>query len=187
MATTAVSICNSALIKVGAERITSLSDSSPVAILCNEQFTKLRDEVLRAHPWNCAITRVELASVASYVDPMEEWAYKFSLPADCLRVLRTKDDVDYKIENGYLLADDSTCVIQYIKKETDYSKYDTMLIEALAMRIAVDVSYAIAQSTTQTQALWKAYQQLLGEARSVDGQEGTPDETVITEWSESRI
>ena len=45
LTTTEVSICNSALIKVGAERITSLSDSNKRAQLCSEQYSKMRDEV----------------------------------------------------------------------------------------------------------------------------------------------
>lgn len=187
MATNAVSICNSALVKIGAERIVALSDNTPAAIACNEQFAKVRDEVLRAHPWNCVISRVELSSVADYEDPMEEWAYKFSLPSDCLRVLRTKDDVDHKIEGRYLLAQDSSCVIQYIKQETDYTKYDAMLLETLSTRLAVDLSYAITQSKVVAEMLMAQYQRLLSEARSVDAQEGTPEDTVITDWIQTRI
>lgn len=187
MATNDVSMCNSALSKIGAERITSLSDTTPGAILCNEQFDKIRKEVLRAHPWNCVITRVELAAIAGYEDPMEEWGYQFALPANCLRVLRTKDDVEHKIENGYLLADDSSCVILYIKNETDYSKYDSMLLECISTRLSVDLAYPLTQSHNVAEALMKRYQSLLAEARSVDGQEGTADDTVVTDWTESRI
>ena len=187
MATTAVSICNSALVKVGAERITSLDESTPGAIACNEQFTKIRDEVLRAHPWNCVIARVELASVADYEDPMGEWTAQFSLPSDCLRVLRTKDDVDYKIEGRYLLSNDSECSIQYIKRETDYSKYDPMLLECLSLRLAVELAYLITQSKSVAELLMIQYKALLSEARSADGQEGTADDAVVTDWTESRI
>ena len=47
MASSEVAICNSALIKIGAAEITSLSDVNKRAQLCNEQYSKLRDELLR--------------------------------------------------------------------------------------------------------------------------------------------
>jgi len=62
MATNAEAICNSALLKIGASTIVSLSDSSVEAEACNEQYTKLRDELLRSHPWNFAMKRVFLGT-----------------------------------------------------------------------------------------------------------------------------
>ena len=61
MASSEVAICNSALIKIGAAEITSLSDVNKRAQLCNEQYSKLRDELLRSHPWNFAIARKVLS------------------------------------------------------------------------------------------------------------------------------
>lgn len=187
MATSAVSICNSAIAKIGGARITTLSDDTPAAILCNEQYDKLRREVLRAHPWNCVIDRVEVSAVADYEDPFEEWAYKYALPSNCLRVLRVSDNTDHKIEGRYILSDESTLAIHYIKDETDVTKYDALLLEVLATRIAVDLAYGITQSGIIGQALMKEYQMLLSEARSVDAQEGTPDDFVISDFTLTRI
>lgn len=82
-----VEICNSALIKLGDDTITSLTDDSKRARLCNAQFARLRDEVLRAHPWNFAIRRASLAKLSQA--PAFEFAAAFRLPEDpyCLRVL----------------------------------------------------------------------------------------------------
>lgn len=187
MTTTAVSICNSALIKIGEQRISALSDNNPRAILCNEQFTKLRDEVLIAHPWNFAVTRVALSAVADYDDPLGEWAYQFTIPSDCLRILRGDDDERiYVTENGYVLTDESTFGIKYIKQETDYSKYTPLFLEALATRIAIDASYAIVQSNELGDRLKQSYKALLSEARGIDGQEGTPQGFIINTWTDSR-
>ena len=56
-------ICNSGLIKLGASTIMSLTEGTKNANLCNEQFAKLRDEVLRGHNWNFAIARAKLAQL----------------------------------------------------------------------------------------------------------------------------
>ena len=56
-----VGICNIALNNIGDEKISSLSDNNDRARACDLRYEDVRDAVLRAHPWNCATTRVELA------------------------------------------------------------------------------------------------------------------------------
>jgi len=60
MATSAEAICNSALIKIGASTISSLTEDSVEAEACKEQYAKLRDELLRSNPWNFANKRAFL-------------------------------------------------------------------------------------------------------------------------------
>ena len=188
MANSAVSICNSAIVKLGGQRITSLTDNTAIARLCNEQFTKLRDEVLRSHPWNFALERAELASVAGFVDPLGEYNYKFQVPVNCLRVLNASDsDTIWKREGNHILSNDSTFKIKYIKQVTDYALYDANFLEALALRIAVDLSYAVMQSAKSSDQLWKAYKMVLSESRSLDAQEGTPDPVIVDDWTNARI
>jgi hypothetical protein len=82
-----VDICNEAMDLLGAATITSLTENSKEARLCNRKFELTRDAVLRAHPWNAAIARAELA--ANSVGPAFGFTHQFQLPADpyCLRVL----------------------------------------------------------------------------------------------------
>src|SRR3546814_13239477 len=54
-------ICNSALAKIGAARITALGEASRNASLCAELYDKCRDDLLRAHSWNFATARAKLA------------------------------------------------------------------------------------------------------------------------------
>ena len=60
MATYDYEIANLALVRIGAERITSLTDGSRNANEINAVFTLIRDEVLRSHPWNFAIRVADL-------------------------------------------------------------------------------------------------------------------------------
>ena len=69
MAATVESICNSALAKVGATSISSISGTDKKSVLCNLLYSKVRDKVLKAHPWNFAIKRARLAGdVDTFVD-----------------------------------------------------------------------------------------------------------------------
>jgi hypothetical protein len=92
MASSPVQICNAALLKLGAERINSLSESNKRARLFNERYNSIRKEVLRAHPWNFAIRRASLARLPE--SPAYEYDFQYQLPNDCLRVLETEADKD---------------------------------------------------------------------------------------------
>ena len=61
---TEVSICSNALRRLGDDPITSLTDDTERARLCNSFYTDARDAVLRCHPWNFAITRTSLAQLS---------------------------------------------------------------------------------------------------------------------------
>jgi len=80
MASTAITICNLALGKLGAARIISLTEASPEANACSIHYEQTRNEVLRAHRWNFAITRATLTELASA--PEFGWAHQYQLPND---------------------------------------------------------------------------------------------------------
>jgi hypothetical protein len=186
MASSPVSICNSALIKVGADRITSLTEDTQRARLVNEQYNKCRKELLRSHPWNFATKRTELAALVQ--EPEYEYSYQFQLPADCLRVLKTNlySDEPFKIEGRLLLCDSNTIKILYIKDETDTSKFDASFDETLALRIAADIAYTLSGSATLANGLMEAYKYSLKDARSFDAQEGSADRIIADEWLVTR-
>ena len=56
-----VDICNSALNQLGASTIIALTENSKNGRLCNARYNVIRDVAFRAHPWNCAIKRQNLA------------------------------------------------------------------------------------------------------------------------------
>ena len=174
-----VDICNSALNAIGASNIISLTEDSRAARVCNQRYEFVRDSVFRAHPWNCLISRVEVA--ADSTAPAFEFEYAHTLPTDpyCLRVLRPQDpDSVFKIEGRKLLANTTPFKFIYISRVTDPNQYDQLLIEALSARLAADISYALVNSATLTQSLYAIYESKLSEARFVDATEGTPDNVI---------
>jgi hypothetical protein len=185
---TPVQICNSALLKIGEPRINSLSDNTKAAIACNEQYEKLRNEVLRAHPWNFAIKRAELASVATA--PVYGFDQAYQIPTDCLRILGHEGeeyDRDYKVEGDKVLTNTSEFKIRYISLIEDTSKYDENFQEALALRIAADLAYYLTQSTSLKSQLLQEYELSLSRARSYDAQEGFPEDIGADFWINQRL
>jgi hypothetical protein len=173
---TDLEICNSALQKVGAEQITSLADSSKRAKLVSYQYTIIRDTLLYEYAFNFSIKRATLT--ADVTAPLYGYAYRFPLPADCLRLLDTNlDEAEYKIEeDGWLLTDESEIKIRYIKKVTDATKFSVYFGELLATCIAADIAYPLAQSIQLKKELKEEAENMLRKARSLNSQEGTPEE-----------
>jgi hypothetical protein len=194
-----VDICNEAMDLLGAATITSLTENSKEARLCNRRFETVRDAVLRSHPWNTAITRAEIAKDSAA--PAFGFSYQYALPTDpyCLRVLSFwNSNVDseiaaydsqvmYKIEGRKILSDEGTCKITYIGRITDTEQYDAMLSNTIAHRLAAETAYAITGSTTVAQQMQALYEQRLREARSMDAMEGYPDKIIADDFVNIRF
>lgn len=193
MATSAVEIVNSALIKAGSDRITSLSDSNERAVVANEQYSKIRDRVLRSHPWKFAIANTTLAKDATY-DPGGASAdagydYRYLMTSDMLRVIliNNEPDTDWQSEGGYIYTNEtSPLTVKYIKQVTDTTLFDSSFEECLSLLLARDLAYRLNQSLSLVQSLDKQYKEALAEARSYSAQEGTFKTFISDDWFNSR-
>tara|TARA_R110000803_G_scaffold22601_7_gene56074 strand:+ start:17 stop:595 length:579 start_codon:yes stop_codon:yes gene_type:complete len=189
---TDVSICANALRRLGDDPITSLSDDTERARLCNGFYADARDSVLRAHPWNFAITRASLARLT--LAPAYGFNYMYALPTSpyCLRVLEMEHpDYIFKIETEatsgrVLLTDEAEAKILYVGRVTDATQFDTMFVDALTAKMAVDLAYPVTGSTALQAQMQKMYDNKLSEARSVDGMEGFIDEWGSTTFTDFR-
>jgi len=194
-----VDICNEALDLLGAATITALTQNSKEARLCNRKYAPIRDAVLRAHPWNIAVTRKELAQDATAPD--FGFTFQYTLPTEpfCLRVLSFFDsnvnsdiaaydsNVMYKIEGRKVLSNEGTCRIIYIGRVEDTEQYDSLLSSAIAHRLAAEIAYAITGSGTITQTMNALYEQRLREAKSIDAMEGYPEQPLADTYTNIRF
>lgn len=169
----AVSICTNALLLLGGSPIASFDEATDSARLCSNLWPTVRDAVLRAHPWNCAIKRVSLAPKGEA--PVYGHAFAFTLPSDCLRFLDADTDYAYTLEGRDILADENPLYIRYLYRNEDVNTYDTLLCDALTAAMQAHLAYPITKSTTQQEAAWKLFSEKLKLARAVDGQEGSPE------------
>lgn len=173
MAASEVQICNNALIKLGADTITSLSDNTKSARLCNTMYSIVRDEVLRSHLWNFAIGRQQLSQLSTA--PSFEFSYQYQLPTDCLRAVRLYNSVEpFRVEGRKLLTDSNSVSLIYIKKETDVGLYDSVFSDILATKLASEIAYSITKNSGLSQSLKQEYDIKLKHAKRFDAQEGTP-------------
>ena len=166
-----VDICNGALNQLGATTILSLTEDSKNARLCNSRYTQVRDSVFRSHPWNCLQKRIELAQDTT--TPAWGFKYAYTLPADCLRLLRILDyDSNYKVEGRKILSNTETMKILYVSRVTDPNEYDELLRETLSSSLAADIAFAVTSNNTTATNMYNLFQDKLKDARFVDSTEG---------------
>lgn len=180
-------LCNDALGQIGSSFITALDDGTNPANLCNRFYPTVRDAVLRDHLWNFAMTRVALARNATA--PVSEWTYGYTLPANCLRVVRLglSDDIRWKIEGRNLVTDESSATILYVARIEDPNIWDTLFYQALATRLASKLATPLTGKVALAVELYKLYDAMISDARAVDGQEGISDPMDSTDLTDVRF
>jgi hypothetical protein len=206
-----VDICNIAIMRVGGQPITSLTENSPAAISCNLQYDIVRRDLLRSHPWNFAIRYAQLAEDAQ--PPLFNYDHSFALPADCLRILSTADQeqanlwglggdfngyvqisnrVDfatadnYKVVGRHLYTNNGTAQVKYIRDVTDTSLFDPSFTELFGVRLAMTIAYQLTGSVQMRKDLADEFQYLFMQARENNGQEGTRERIELSAWLTSR-
>lgn len=191
MASSVIEICNNALSELKADTIMALTEDSDNARRCNQRWPAVRDSVLASHPWNCAMKQAELA--ASATAPVWKWDYAYPLPADCLRVFEVVDSsenpiVSWEVQGRQILCNEAGPIfISYAHKLLDPTKYDALLDEALTYALAARLAYPITASTTQQQAMWTLFENILKQARGVDARQGTADPVTDSTWLYAKL
>lgn len=223
----ATDICNAALLKLGAQTIISLSDTSTQGLACAVLYPIARDALLRSHPWNFARVWTNLAQLATSPlaleikpDPQYQsqiiFTGAYQLPSDCIRVYRAAPfNYNFRIVGSQLYTDAPpqnvgnslftgaqpgvglppatntlnpvTAGIEYISRDTDVSTYDSMFVDALVAKMAMELCFPITSSMEMKKDLEAEFQAKLQEAWYADGAEQWSDELYNNILTDVRI
>lgn len=195
-----VDVANRALTKLGAARITSLSDDNKQARSINSCFSTLLDAELRQNRWTFAIKRAELPALSE--TPTFGFNYQYALPADFLRLDMINDMypsvsldnyistevADYAIENKMILTDlEAPLKIRYGANVSDPNLWDSLFIEALACRLAAEICEDLTQSSGKRTQAWNEYKQALQAGKRANAIERPPTQLPDDTWIFSRL
>lgn len=195
-----VSIVNVGLTLIGEPRIVSLSDDTKQAREANAIWEHTRDALLAAHNWNFARTRVQLP--ADVDAPLFDYAKRYTLPVDCLRVVRVGDHYvgadltdyrgyaveEYAIENGGILTNMSAPLnVIYIKKTLDYRAYAPVFAMALGAKMGENLCEPLNQSAAKKDRAIVAFRDAMKEAIRSNAIELPPTKLADDEWVLSRL
>ena len=184
-----VEICNMALQAAGSgKRIVSVfpPDASDSARSLNAVYAMIRDSELRAHSWNFAIKRAQLA--ASVTAPAFGPANAFPLPSDFLRILLPNDNaLDWIIEDSSILTDYSAPLeIRYVARIEDPALFDSAFTKAFAYRLALQIVKALSDSTSLKESVREDYRDAIREARRNNAFDSVAQELPEDDWLAAR-
>ncbi|HEY7804226.1 MAG TPA: hypothetical protein VIC30_07310 [Orrella sp.] len=83
---TKLSICSDALIMLGASPLSSFTEGTDAAQICDRLYDDLKDSLVASYPWSWSFKKVQLARLTS--TPVNEWKYNYSMPGDRLAGFR---------------------------------------------------------------------------------------------------
>lgn len=179
-------IANRALTKVGAKRISDLTEDSREGCAVNSCFSALLRAELQTNLWVFALRRVQLA--ADTETPVFGRSFQFSLPNDFVRLAPVEPfqagfPRDFYVENRKILTNEGGPLdFRYVSDDIDTALVDPLFAEALASRIAMEISEELTQSNAKHELLRDNYANFVRLARTQNSITGGPIVPEMDEW-----
>lgn len=168
-----------ALIRLGASTITSLTDGTTEANLCNSVFDIVARRAMMQGSWTTTIRRATLARTTN--TPNFKYTYEYQLPVDpkCLKVIGINEtlagNIEFDIESDKLLTDEASVKIEYIAELSDVETYGPYLTEVVELLLASYLAYPLTGKAQLADALKRDYMETSMRNLAMDGKQGSKD------------
>ena len=177
--------------------IQSFAEKSTEARACATWYEQCRREVLEAHDWTFARSRLAMPLHADL--PPAEWAFRYQVPADCIidrrlwnplgdgqtsifgnsvDIGQAGDAVPYELEtsidgtNMTLLTNLSAATLIYTRDISLTSMFSAQFINALSHYIAAKIAFGITMKPMIEDKEVKAFQSAMRVASGADANRG---------------
>ena len=116
---TSLSICSDALLMLGANPISSFTEGTDEANICNSLYPDIKHKTIATYPWSFSFKKVQLARLIT--TPTTEYQYEYALPSDMIGTPRalfisslgSASQRDYRLMGGKLLTDYNEVYVDY--------------------------------------------------------------------------
>ena len=200
MSKTKLEICNMALAILGQDYMSSLTEENQRAVLCNQYYDIVRQQLLRAHDWGWARAKDKLVLLREEEDGPEHYTQVYQKPAACLFVIRLFnegpkrwiDDREFKLEYDATIANEvirttmTEAYAEYVRDISDTSIFDSQFIAAFAALLAHEIAMSLTGSTQLSQLAMQKYQLALDAARYSNKVEQLEDAVFQNPYLDSR-
>lgn len=182
-------ICNLALRKLGAARISSIEDGTEQANILADIYTSCLESELAAHPWMFAAARALIPADAAA--PAFGWARSYPLPAGYLKMIEVGSwwvfyagcDGPYAIEGRAVLTDQASPLkIRYVQRITNAGALPPCFVQAFACRLAAESAEPITQNMSKRQQAWQEWRQAISVAKRTNDIEMPPQTSPASSW-----
>ena len=154
---TKLSICSDALIMLGAKPLSSFSEGTDAAQVCDRLYDDIRDSTIGMFPWTFSFKKIQLARTTD--SPVTEYDYEYALPGDRLNNVRAvftsaasganSINTGWEILGDKLITNETTIYVdyQYSTPENEMPSYFVQLMKyMMAWNIAETVTDQITKA-----------------------------------------
>ena len=178
MSFTSIDICSHALVKLGANSISSFQEETTEAHIAKQLYDMVLDSLLSSYPWRFALNQTSLARLTD--TPKADYQYAFALPNDCIRILSAGQTnrgkgLNYRIAQQQLHTNSPSVVLTYLCRPNE-ADFPAFFVEALVAKLAAEFCLPLTESTTRTDYLKKQATETLQTARLTDSQQSIPEQ-----------
>lgn len=175
MPLSALALSSRALLKIGAQPVTSLDEGTAEAEVAANLYPVIRDALLSLHPWSFATGQASLPRLSA--TPTGDFQHAFQLPPGFLRALSAGPPgsgrgLAYRILENRLHADAPQVVLTYIFRP-DESAFPPFFDAALVARLAAEFCLPLTENASRAEMLYRLAEQELRAARQADSQQAT--------------
>lgn len=152
-----LSICSDALLLLGANPISSFSEGTDEANICDRLYPNIKDSTLQAYPWSFSMKKVQLARTVN--TPVNEWKYEYVLPSDRIGPIRRVFNsaavgagtfTDWAIQGDKLLTNQETVVVDYQYSPLE-SAWPAYFVQLMKYMVAWHIAGPITDQDTKAQ------------------------------------
>jgi hypothetical protein len=184
-----VELSSAALVKLGADAITTFGDGTAEASIANTLYEITRDGLLGAHPWSFATAHAELVQLPT--PPITDFENAFELPADFIKALSAGDDCrsrgfTYQIIGREVHSNYEEVTLAYIKR-ADEVDFPTYFVSALVNRLAAEFCLPLTENEARSELLFNLADTELKLAKLIDSQQDTPPKVEDFTLIEARL
>ena len=155
---TKLSICSDALILLGASPLSSFSEGTDSAQICDRLYDDLKDSLIASYPWSWSFKKVQLARLTS--TPVNEWKYQYALPGDRIAGVRavyastatgiSPIQYGWEIQGDKLDTSEETIVVDY-QFSPNESALPTYFVQLLKYAMAAEIAETVTDQITKAQ------------------------------------
>jgi hypothetical protein len=184
-----IELCSAALVKLGAEGISTFADGTAEADVASALYNIVRDGLLGSHPWSFATAHTEL--VLSPTPPVSNFDYAYELPIDFIKAISAGDEcrsrgANYQIIGREVHTNYEDLTLTYIKR-ADETDFPTYFISALVNRLAAEFCLPLTENSSRSELLFRLADNELKLAKLIDSQQDTPQKVEDFSLIEARL
>ena len=182
---TDIKICSDALLMLGANPISSFTEGTDEANICDRLYPDIKIKTLASYPWSFSFKKVQLARLIT--TPTNEYKYQYQMPSDMIGVPRAVYDTadiggpvrrEYRLMGDKILTDYEKVYIDYQYNVAEFA-LPHYFVQLLKYQLTWHIALPITDQTEKSD-YWRAVAQgtpgengrggFMRQAMSIDGQ-----------------